>query len=76
MKTIILDIVHFSFKRIKLTYVFFSPARKSIPTNFFNNFSLETNFVAPVTMHTASCWIFFLISLPDTVYICLAGREM
>ena len=36
----------------------FSSARESIPSTSFNDFSIETSFVAPLTIRAASCCIF------------------
>ena len=65
MKTSGLDIVNLSFCKVILADVFFlRQERVSHPTSF-NNLSIETNLVAPLTI--PSCCIFFL-------FICLILR--
>ena len=66
MKTSSQDMVHLSFCRIIFVMFFFlRQERVSHPTSF-NNFSIETNLVAPLTIHPHV--VFFLIHLPRIAY--------
>ena len=57
MKTSNQDIVHLSFCRIVFVYVFLRQERVFRPTSF-NNLSVKTRLVAPLTIRAASCCIF------------------
>ena len=55
MKTSSQDIVHLSFCRIVFVMFFFLRQERVSHPTFFNNLSIETSLVAPLTIRAASC---------------------